>query len=214
MRERLTHAGLAGLLLCLAACGGRDADTPPAEVATGAPADAATPAPATAAPEAVAPQSTADAPIALADLDAYARGVQAEIDALRASADKVKQPRTAKDTNAETAALLEMTSPDIEAAGAKASGLDPARYAAVKQSADTVFGKLDTLHGLEAMTADAGEMTAEMRKEVEANRASLEAQLGDPYAGLPPDVAAALKARHDTLAQLRAQAIGVRASVL
>ena len=53
------------------------------------------------------------------------------------------------------------------------------------------------------------EQAAEHKRNVEA----MLAMIPDPYAGLDPAVAEALKARHDELARLNAESIGVRMSV-
>lgn len=186
---------LAAALLGLAACGGKPAETTPATST----ADAAT-APAAetaAAPNASAPAAApaADAPLQVADIDAYVRGMRKEAEQLEGEYHKIEQARAADDSNAETRALFAMTASAIDEAGAQAAGLSPERYDHVKGKIDGVQSKLEMLEGFRRM---------------EGNSSALQAQIGDPYAGLAADVAAALKARQAEIATLRAQAIGLR----
>ena len=184
------HWILAATLLGLVACGDKPAKAPAAD--TAAPAPAAAPAePAAPEPAAV----PADSPLQVADIDAYVRGMGREVELLQAEFRKIEQARAAGDSDAETGALFAMTGNDIDLGGALAAGMSPARYSFVKNRIDEVQSKLDLLEGFRKMDADTSAMQAE---------------IGDPYAGLAADVATALKARQAQTAGLRAEALGLR----
>jgi hypothetical protein len=205
----LQRAALAlALTTLLAACGKGDApDQPPADEATAtAPADDAgrdAPPPAPAADE---------SPLAAADLDAYARGMQQELALLKAASDKVAQARAKGDKGAETSAMMEMATMDTEVEGAKASGLGQARYLFVKNTVDATLGKAEMQAALATAAAEAGteDLPPEQRQQVEDGRAEMQAGVGDPYQGMAADVATAFKARQAELARLRAETIAVR----
>ena len=185
------HGLVAAAMLCgLAACGGSGQE--PGENAP----PAAEPAPAIepAAVSADAAQDAISGPLQAADIDAYARGMAKELEQLRDARERLARAREAGDDDARTMALMAMASPDIDAAGAAAAGLDPARYGFVKNAIDTVIGKLELQKGLAS-----GEGTQ-----------ALLDQLGDPYDGLSGDVRAAMQPRSEALSRLRAEAIGIR----
>ena len=182
---------LAAAVLGLAACGGNPAETSPATST----ADAATAPEAESAATPGAPAPAADAPLQVADIDAYVRGMRKEAELLQVEYHRIEQARAAEDSDAETRALFAMTANAIEEAGAQATGLSPERYGHVKNEIDGAQSRLEMLEGFRRM---------------EGNSSALQAQIGDPYAGLAADVAAALKARQAEIATLRAQAIGLR----
>lgn len=193
------HAILAAAVLALAACGGKpdeaSATASPAPAGE-APADApASQAPAPATPPAVADATPKTAPLQLADIDAYVRGMEKENAILQQDFDEIQRARAADDSDAETTALFHMTSNEIDQAGAQAAGMAQARYEFIRDRIDEMQSKLDMLEGLRSMPGDSSAM---------------QAQVGDPYAAFAADVAGALKARQAQLAALRAQAIGLR----
>lgn len=185
------HWILAAALLGLVACGDKPAEAPAADTAAPAPA-AEVP---VAEPAAAVPAASADSPLQVADIDAYARGMGREVELLQAEFRKIEQARAADDSDAETQALFAMTGNDIELGGAQVAGMPAARYGFVKNRIDEVQSKLDMLEGFRRMDADTSAMQAE---------------IGDPYAGIAADVATALKARQAKTARLRAEAIGLR----
>jgi hypothetical protein len=192
----MKHWILAAALLGLAACGGKPDETAtdtPASDASATPAAGTAATPAAPAPEA-APAPAIDAPLQVADIDAYVRGMGKEDELLRGEYAKIERARAADDSDAETEALFAMTADGIDDAGAKAAGMSPARYGFVKNAFDTVQSRLDLLEGFRKMEGSE----------------ALQAQIGDPYAGLPADVATALRARQAEVAALRAEAIGLR----
>jgi hypothetical protein len=189
---------LAMALLGLAACGRHESPAPaeaPSSATPAAAAQAPAPAPAAtpAAPAGDAP--AARAPLQLADVDAYLRGMEKENALLREEFGKIEQARAADDSAAETTALFAMTSSDVDLAGAQAAGMAPARYGFVKDRIDEVQSKLDMLEGFRNMGGDGSAM---------------QAQVGDPYAAFATAVAAALKAKQPQLAALRAEAMELR----
>lgn len=188
----MKHWILAVALLGLAACGDKPAEAPAANMP---PAPAAAPTVPAAEPAATAPTVPADSPLQVADIDAYVRGMGKEAELLQAEFRKIEQARAADDSDAETQALFAMTGNDIDLGGAQAAGMPPARYGFVKNRIDEVQSKLDMLEGFRKMDADTSAMQAE---------------IGDPYAGIAADVATALKARQAETARLRAEAIGLR----
>lgn len=148
-------------------------------------------------PAAAAPASTPEAdaarPLQASDLDAYAKGMQKEIAVRQAASDKAAEAKAANDQETEVSALAELTSVEVTEAGAQAAGLDRARYNFVVSTIDHVLGTLE----MNAMMARMGD-AAQARK-----------LQSDPYAGLAPEVASALKARADELGKLRAQNLAV-----
>jgi hypothetical protein len=189
----IKHWILATALLGLAACGDKPAQAPATDAATSAP--TGTPAAPAAEPVAAEPAVAADSPLQVADIDAYVRGMGREVELLQAEFHKIEQARAAGDSDAETEALFAMTGNDIDLGGAQAAGMPPARYGFVKNRIDEMQSKLDLLEGFRKMDADTSAMQAE---------------IGDPYAGIDADVATALKARQAQTAGLRAEALGLR----
>ena len=209
---RKTNLALAlALAFGLSACGGgsepeaTDAAAAPTESAEAAPADAPAPTqPATAA---------ADASLKLDEIDAYVRGMQKEIELLKAAGEKVKQARAAKDEQAELSALTEMAMGDFDTPSAEAAGLPVARWQEVKPKVTAVIGGVDTHPQMQGMAGNTEGMTPEQAAEHQHNAEAMLASIPDPYAGLDPAVVEALKTRHDELAQLNAESIGLRMSV-
>ena len=206
---RKTNMALAMVLaVSLVACGGSsesgstDETTAPAEAAEAAPADApASPSrPATAA---------ADTSLKLEEIDAYVRGVTKEIELLKAASEKVEQARAAKDDEAELSAIMEMAGGFDEAA-AEAAGLPLERWKDVQRKIIATVGGVDTRRQMQDMAGNTEGMTPEQVAEHQRNAEQMLASIPDPYAGLGPEVVEALKARHDELARLNAESIGVR----
>ncbi len=190
------HWILAAALMALAACSDKPAGVP-ADEAT---APAAEPAPA---PAAQPPAATPAAPVAVdakaalqaSDVDAYLLGLAKEVQLLRDEYAKIEQARAADDSDAEITALFAMTGNGIDQGGAQAAGLPEARYDYIKERIDDVQSKLGMLDGLAAMEGDTS---------------ALQAQVGDPYAGIDTAVAEVLKARRGDIEALRGESIGLR----
>ncbi|MGN2244992.1 hypothetical protein ACFWZU_15965 [Frateuria sp. GZRR33] len=188
------HCTVLLLALTLGACG--HGNTPDDQADAGA-SQAATEAPpppqAPAAPTAPEPAANPARPLQASDLDAYAKGMQKEIEMRQAASDKAAKAKAANDQTAEITALAELTSVEVTEAGAQAAGVDRARYNFIKDTVDHVLG-----------TSDMNAMMAKMGDAAQAQKMQ-----SDPYAGLEPDLAAALKSRQDELARLRAQNMAV-----
>lgn len=178
------------LSLALVACShggapGNDAEAPEAEVQQAKVQPSATDA-AAADPSSIA-QAHATRPLQVGDLDAYAKGMQKEIDLRQASSEKAAKAKAAHDQEAEAIALADMTSTEIDSAGARAAGMDAARYDFIKRTVDRVLSAVSMSNAMANM--DGG--------------ASMQQSQAEPYAGLNGDVAAALKAREGELGKLR-----------
>jgi hypothetical protein len=200
------------LAVGLAACGG--GSEPEAAGGAAAPAEAPDAAPSTAR-EPTPPPSTAaaDASLQRDEIDAYVRGMQKEIELLRAAGEKVKQARAAKDEQAELSAITGMAMGDFDTPSAAAAGLPVPRWQEVKRKVAAVIGGVDTRAQMQGMVGSTEGLTPEQVAEHQRNAEALLASIPDPYAGLEPAVVEALKARHDELARLNAESIGLRMSV-
>lgn len=186
------HCTILMLTLALGACGHGSAPEDKAEVgATQAEAETPPPSPEAPAAAPAAPDLAVNAtrPLQANDLDAYAKGMQKEIEIRQAASDKAAKAKAANDQTTELSALAELTSVEVTEAGAQAAGVDRARYGFIKTTVDRVLGTLD----MNAMLAKMGDP---------AQAAKLKS---DPYAGLAPDFADALKSRQDELNKLRMQ---------
>ena len=199
------------LLAGLSACGGSE---PAVDEATGS-VETGTEAAPTAAFDAPPQQATAaaDTSLKLDEIDAYVRGMQKEIELAKAAGEKVKQAQAAKDDQAELSAITEMAMGDFDTPAAAAAGLPVARWQEVKRKVVATIGGIDTRKQMQDMAANTEGMTPEQIAEHQRNAEAMLASIPDPYAGLEPAVVEALKARHDELARLNAEAIGLRLSV-
>ncbi len=185
--DRLRSRAAAGLLVAgLYGCGTRDAkpdaasqDTASAEAA---PADAAPPPPADAGQQ----------PVTVADIDRWASGMAAELEAVHAAVAKLKEAKTADDTTTAMMAVQDMSTLD---AGAQAAGLDRERYNLVRTTLSEAASYLAPSVGGLDTTGLSPDQRAEMRR---GNAAQLE-QMKDR---VPPDVVSALAPK---AAQLRKQ---------
>lgn len=206
MKPVLLACALAGL----SACGGAS-DESPAEGAAAQ--EAAAPAGEVAhAPEVATPTpaaTPADAPLTPADLDAYVRGMQKEIELLKATLAKVEDAKQRKDDAAQTSAVLEVSMADRDTPAAAAAGLPVERWKHVKSRVTAIIGGVAMREQLAGMGGDTAGMTPEQKAEQEENLAAMQAQIPDPYRDLDPAVVEALKARHGELAALHAESTGL-----
>ena len=157
----------------VAACGSDDA---PAGQATG---DATPPANAASADAAA---TTRD--LTAQDLDAYAKGLARETELVRAAQERARSAMTPQDRGeAQQAQWEDQTIPE----GAKASGIDPARYRVVRNTVNTTFqwldfqGKIDGPMQLDTTTAPP-DMKARLARDPfealsPASRTELQAQM-------------------------------------
>ena len=185
-----TLRALFGVMLLLAGCGGEDT----ADVRDGA---AAAPAAEAGAPADAAPAGAFA--FTEADLDAYERGLQAEIELVRAAQERAGSASTPEARGeAMQAQWKEQTMP----AAARAIGVAPERYEQVRETVHEVLQTLDFQGKIEGpMQLDTSRATPEMRATLAR----------DPFAALPPASAAALRARLDRLAPIFARYVRLTA---
>jgi len=173
--RRLAGLALAGVA-AIAACGSRDKPADPAagSASSSAASTAATPASGTG----TAPELTA------ADLDAYAKGIARETELVRAAQQRAQTATTPQARGeAQQAQWEDQTIPE----GARAAGLSPERYRAVRNTVHSTFQWLDfqgKIDGpLELDTAHAApEMKARFSRDpfddlAPASREALQAQM-------------------------------------
>jgi hypothetical protein len=183
--RRLLPTGIAGLLVAgLYGCGTHD-------VKPDAAGDTAAEAPADTAP-AAAPADAGQKPLTVADIDGWARGMAAELEAVHAAAAELRQAKTADDTLSAMTATQDMSTLD---AGAQAAGMDRERYNLVRTTLSEAASYLAPSVGGLDTTKLSDDQRAQMRQ---GNAAQLE-QMKDR---VPPDVVSALALR---AAQLRKQ---------
>jgi len=210
---RKTNLALAmALLLGLSACGGGEPAATDEMADGGETATEAAPATAPQAPTEPAPVA-ADAALELEEIDAYVSGMQKEIELVRAAGEKVRQAQAAKDEQAELSAITEMAMGDFDTPAAEAAGLTVARWQEVKRKITATIGGVDTRRQMQEMAGNTEGMTPEQAAGHQRNAEAMLASIPDPYAGLEPAVVEALKTRHDELARLNAESIGLRMSV-
>lgn len=188
------------VLALVTACGGKHdaatADTAAAQPETAA----ATPA---AAPAATAPASTsaADAPLTVADIDRWQKGMAAELQAVQ---DAAKQLHDAKSGNDTVTAMFATNETSTLPAGAKAAGVDEERYKFIRSTLSTVVGEMSPISS-EMNTKD---MPPQMVAQLQQGR---DQALARSTATMAPDVVAALKPR---AAALRKQDLELTAARL
>jgi hypothetical protein len=202
MIDGFPRAALACVLaLALTACGGdsdNDEAAPPAEAGadTGEASQAAAPA-AEATPGA---SPGAMAPVTVADIDAWEKGMAAELEAVRAAAAKMKQARTNEDTLAALTAVQEMATQE---AGAKAAGLDLERYKFINGELSAAVSYLTPhLGGIDTTMLSPAQRT-ELRQ-------SNEAQLKQMEERVPAEVVGALRPRAAELRKRNLELVGER----
>jgi hypothetical protein len=175
------HLGRRGFLMfaLAAACGGggKSADRP----ASGAASSSAAPAAASAA------SAGATAELTAADLEAYAKGVSRETELVRAAQERARSATTPQARGeAQQAQWEDQTIPE----GAKAAGLSPERYRAVRTTVHRTFQWLDFQGKIDGpMELD----TAHAAPETKARLAR------DPFDELSPTSREALQAQMNRL---------------
>lgn len=133
--------------------------------------------------------------LSLADVEAFEKGLAAENARILATSSE----HGSDDVAAYVATLPEQTEP----AAAEAAGVPVEHYRNVKQTI------LEVLYKVEAQPAPAA--TAETNSALDPSVAGVQAALDDPYAGIDPVVATALRAAHPRLAALRAEHLALLA---
>jgi len=186
------------------ACGGGGDATDSAVADTAAAVDTVPPG-AAAVPSTAEP---ADAPLSPSDVDAFERGLRAELEAVnKAIADKA----AAKSGTDTLSAIMAATEQQTVEAGARAAGLSVDRYRTI---VNAISGALAARQG-QAMMAnmpqpDTSSLTAEQKAQVRKNAEEMKNAFGNPFKDLPPDVASALEPRAPALDSLRMLVVGTR----
>jgi hypothetical protein len=183
-------------------CGKRAHDTSGADVTSGAN-DAAESSTDTAAasPAPAAPVNSSSAPLTLADVRRWERGMEGELKAVQAAGAKMKSARTGEDSLNAMMGVQEMTT---ASAGAQAAGVDEERYKFIRSNLSAVVSYL-TPPELEGM--DTAKMPQSMRDEFRTGR---EAQLKRMETEVPAEVVEALKPRATELRKKDMELAGAR----
>ena len=188
---------LAAALLSVTACGGGDADAAAEDGAVAAEGDGSSAPPAAAA----APTGmAADAPVAVADIERWERGLAAELKAVEEASEKLRTARTGEDT---LTAMMSANETATRATGASAAGLDESRYGVVRSTLSEIVGAMAPL---EAET-DVTKMSAEMVKMLQDGRDQALARASE---GVPAEVVEALRPRAAELRRQDLALVGAR----
>ena len=188
-------------LVAVAACGhSRDAATDSTAAAT----DSTPPATAPSTSAAVTPASSSaastDAPITVADIDAWQKGMTAELTAVQDAGTARQNAKNATDTlNAMFGANDMSTRP----AGAKGAGMSEARYQYVSNKLSSIVGNLSPVEAEMNMK----DMPESFRKQMQQSR---EQSATQEMAGMAPDVQAALRTRAADLRKQSLELAGAR----
>jgi len=178
MIDRIPRTALAcALAVTLSACGGGDSDTDEA-----ADTEAASEAPQ--ASEA-APSAGTVAPVTVAEIDGWKKGMSAEVELVRAAGTKLKEAKTADDTLSAMMGLQEMATWEP---GAKAAGLDVERYKFVSSELSAAVSYLTPQLG----GIDTTILSPAQRQELRESNA---AQLKQMEERVPAEVVEALRPR-------------------
>ena len=183
-----TPLRMLGLLL-LAACGAGD----DREASSGEAAAEAAPAQAPAA----APQ---DEPLQVEDIERWQKGMAAELAAVKEAGAKLAAAKTGEDTLSAVMSVQEMATAPI---GAKAAGVDPDRYRALRSDLSAAVSYLTPhLGGI-----DTTMLSPEQREEMRKMNA---AQLTTIAARVPPALVEALKPKAEALRKQDLELTGAR----
>jgi hypothetical protein len=198
MIERLPRAALAcALALTLGACGGGDSggegDAPPPD----APAEGEASPPAEVEP---APSGSADGPVTVADIDAWRKGMAAELQAVRGAGARMKEAKTNDDS---LAALMGVQETATQEVGAAAGGLPLDRYRFVRDELSAAVSYLTPQLG----GIDTSLLSPEQRAEL---RRSNEEQLQQMQERVPADVVEALRPQAEALRKQNLELVGTR----
>lgn len=183
-------------ILLLAACGGGTdrADSPDdAAAAASAQADAQ-------AEVGSSPSAPVETPVGVEDIDRWEKGMAAELAAVQEAATKLVGAKTGDDTLSALMGVQEMSTTPI---GAKAAGVDPDRYQAIRSDLSAAasylaphLGGIDTTILSPAQREEMRQMNATQLKQMETR--------------VPPPVVEALKPRAEALRKKDLELVGAR----
>lgn len=185
-------------LLFLAACGGGGgtdrADQP--DEAADAPAQADAPVQT----ESPSTGAATDTPLSAEDIDRWEKGMAAELAAVQEAGKKLATAKTGEDTLSAMMAVQEMGTTPV---GAKAAGVDPERYKAIRSDLSAAvsyltphLGGIDTTLLSPAQREEMRKMNADQLKQMETR--------------VPPPVVEALKPRAEALRKKDLELAGAR----
>ena len=199
--HRIPPAAFAGLfaMTLIAACGGRDTAEDEPDPSTVVPADPGAPAE-DAAPPAADPSAAITAPVTVADIDRWQKGMVSELAAVREASSKMKTAKTNEDT---LAAMMGVQENATWEAGAKAAGLDVERYKFIRSELLAAASYLTPHIGGIDTTMLSPAQRAELRQ-------SNEAQLKQMEDRVPAEVVEALRSRAEELRKQSMELVGAR----
>ncbi len=140
------------------------------------------------------------APVTVADIDGWKKGLAAELAAVRESGEKLKSAKSGEDTLSALMGVQEMATIP---AGARAAGMDEERYRMVRSNLSAAASYLTPHLGGIDTTLLSAEQRDEMRR---MNAAQLERLKGS----VPGEVVEALKPQADALRKQELELAGAR----
>jgi hypothetical protein len=178
--DHVRRVALATAFTMIAAACGTDADKSSGQAG-------GEPAPAASAATPAGASTTQTTELTAADLDAYAKGIARETELVRAAQDRSSTAATPEARGeAQQAQWEDQTIPE----GAKAAGLSPERYRAVRSTVNETFRWLDFQGKIDGpMQLDTARVTPEMKQRFAR----------DPFDALSPASRAALQAQMNRL---------------
>jgi hypothetical protein len=204
MLERLLSTAAAGLLAAtLYACGTHDSkpqpDAPAGAAADTVAGEGAT-ADTTAAPASAPASDPGQAPLTVADIDRWDKGMAGELEAVHGAAAKLKDAKNGNDT---LTAMMGVQETATTEAGARAAGVDEERYKLIRSNLSAAASYLaPTVGGV-----DTTMLSADQRAELKRGN---EAQLEQMKGMVPPEVVAALTPRATELRKKDLELVGAR----
>ena len=137
-------------------------------------------------------EPTAEGSMTVADIDRWQKGMTAELAAVREAGTKMKAAKTSTDT---LTIMMETQETSTRAAGAKAAGVEEARYGLIASTLSSIVRYMTPLD----LEMDTKQMPASIKTAMQEDRDKAAARLSEPF---QPAVIAALRPR---AAELRKQ---------
>lgn len=141
-----------------------------------------------------------DAPLEVADIDRWQKGMAGELEAVQAAAEKMKSARSGEDS---MSAMMGVQETATVEAGARAAGVDLERYRTIRSSLSAAASYLTPELGGIDTTMLSPDQRAEMKR-------MNEAQLAQLSGTVPPAVVEALKPRASALRQQDLELVAAR----
>lgn len=188
-------------VVSIAACShARDAATDSTAAATDSTPPTTAPSTSAAVTPATSSAGAADAPITIADVDAWQKGMDGELKAVQDAGTARRNAKNATDT---LNAMFAANETSTFEAGAKAAGMSDARYRYVRDKLNSVVGNLSPIEA-ELSIKD---MPAAIKTQMQQQREQTAAK---EMTGMAPDVQAALRARAPALRKQSLELAGAR----